>query len=148
MIAAPPFDAATIAAHEEQTAALLFEFEAYGAQRIETAIVQPADAFLDRMGEDLRRRTYVFSGPDGTELCLRPDLTIPTAQAYLVRVPRCDQAMKLCYAGPVFRHDPASPDRPGQFFQAGVESFSASGAAAGERWRDVHYHAAQSGAGD
>ena len=80
MIATPPYDAATLTALEAQTAALLDVFQAYGAERIEPAIVQPADAFLDRMGEELRRRTYVFAGPDGTELCLRPDLTIPTCQ--------------------------------------------------------------------
>jgi ATP phosphoribosyltransferase regulatory subunit len=132
MIAVPPYDAATIKALEAQTASLLDVFQTYGAERIEPAIVQPADAFLDRMGEDLRRRTYVFTGPDGTELCLRPDLTIPTCQAYLARVPLADRAMKLCYAGPVFRHDPATPDRPGQSFQAGVENITSVNPAAAD----------------
>ncbi|MBL9096699.1 MAG: ATP phosphoribosyltransferase regulatory subunit [Alphaproteobacteria bacterium] len=132
MIAAPPYDAATLAALEAQTSALLDVFATYGAERIEPAIVQPADAFLDRMGEDLRRRTYVFTGPDGTELCLRPDLTIPTCQAYLARAPMADRAMKLCYAGPVFRHDPKAPDRPGQSYQAGVENITAANAAAAD----------------
>lgn len=132
MIAAPPYDAETLAALEAQTAALLDVFQTYGAERIEPAIVQPADAFLDRMGEDLRRRTYVFTGPDGAELCLRPDLTIPSCQAYLARVPSADRAMKLCYAGPVFRHDPKSPERPGQSFQAGVENIAAANPAAAD----------------
>jgi ATP phosphoribosyltransferase regulatory subunit len=132
MIAALPYDAETITALETQTAALLDVFQTYGAERIEPAIVQPADAFLDRMGEDLRRRTYVFTGPDGTELCLRPDLTIPTCQAYLARVPLADRPMKLCYAGPVFRHDPAMPDRPGQSFQAGVENITSVNPAASD----------------
>ena len=132
MIAAPPYDAETIAALEAQTASLLDVFQTYGAERIEPAIVQPADAFLDRMGEELRRRTYVFTGPDGTELCLRPDLTIPTCRAYLARVPAADRAMKLSYAGPVFRHNPKSPDRPGQSFQAGVENITAVNPAAAD----------------
>jgi len=131
MIATPPYDAATLIALEAQTAALLDVFQTYGAERIDPAIVQPADAFLDRMGEDLRRRTYVFTGPDGTELCLRPDLTIPTCQAYLARSPSADRAMKLCYAGPVFRHDPRS-ERPGQSFQAGVENITAANPAAAD----------------
>jgi ATP phosphoribosyltransferase regulatory subunit len=132
MIAVPPYDAATVQALEAQAAALLDVFQTYGAERIEPAIVQHADAFLDRMGEDLRRRTYVFTGPDGTELCLRPDLTIPTCQAYLARVPAADRAMKLCYAGPVFRHDPATPDRPGQSSQAGVENIMSVNPAAAD----------------
>ncbi len=132
MIATPPYDAPTLIALEAQTASLLDVFQTYGAERIDPAIVQPADAFLDRMGEDLRRRTYVFTGPDGTELCLRPDLTIPSCQAYLARTPNADRAAKLCYAGPVFRHDPASPDRPGQSFQAGVENINAANPAAAD----------------
>ena len=132
MIASPPYDAATISALETQTASLLAEFQAYGAERIEPAIVQPAGAFLERMGEELRARIYVFAGPDGTELCLRPDLTIPAAQTYLARVPQCDRPLKLCYAGPIFRHDPALPQSPGQSFQAGVENFNAANAAAAD----------------
>lgn len=132
MIASPPYDAATLTALEAQTAALLDVFQAYGAERVEPAIAQPADAFLDRMGEDLRRRTYVFTGPDGAELCLRPDLTIPTCQVYLARQPAADRAMKLCYAGPVFRHDPTRPERPGQTYQAGVENIAAANPAAAD----------------
>lgn len=118
------YGAASIAAMEKQTASLLSAFHAFGAERIEPAIVQPADAFLDRMGEELRSRTCVFTGPDGNELCLRPDLTIPTAQLYLAHTPACDRAMKLCYAGPVFRHDPTAPNQTGQSLQAGVECFN------------------------
>lgn len=132
MIAAPPYDADTLAALEAQTAAWLDVFKTYGAERIEPAIVQPADAFLDRMGEDLRRRTYVFSGPGGGELCLRPDLTIPTCQAYLARTPAADRAAKLCYAGPVFRHNPKEPNKPGQATHAGLENINAANPAAAD----------------
>ena len=132
MIAAPPYDADTLAALEAQTAGWLDVFKTYGAERIEPAIVQPADAFLDRMGEDLRRRTYVFSGPGGGELCLRPDLTIPTCQAYLARSPAADRPAKLCYAGPVFRHNPKEPTKPGQATHAGLENINAANPAAAD----------------
>jgi ATP phosphoribosyltransferase regulatory subunit len=125
-----PYNAANIGALEAQAATLLAEFVAFGAERVEPSIVQPADAFLDRMGEELRSQTYVFTGPDGAEMCLRPDLTIPAAQIYLSRVPDCSSPLKLCYAGPVFRHDPAAPEQAGQSYQAGVESFSAANTAA------------------
>lgn len=121
------YGTASIAALEKQTAGLLSAFQSFGAERIEPPIVQPADAFLDRMGEELRSRTCVFTGPDGSELCLRPDLTIPAAQVYLARTPACDRAMKLSYAGPVFRHDAASPNQTGQSLQAGVECFNTPG---------------------
>lgn len=132
MTKSSPYGEASIATLEIQSAKLLAEFESFGARRIEPAIVQPAGAFLDRMGEDLRKRTYVFTGPDGSEFCLRPDLTIPAAQYYLADAPACDRSMKLCYAGPVFRHDPASPETPGQSLQAGVECFNSATTAAAD----------------
>ena len=132
MTIAPPYDAATLAALDQQTAALLDVFSANGAERIEPAIVQPADVFLDRLGEELRRRTYVFTGADGSELCLRPDLTIPICRAYLARAPRGEQAMKLSYAGPVFRADRRTPDAPDQALQAGVENIAAANAPAAD----------------
>ena len=57
--------------------------------------IQPADIFLDRIGEALRNRTYVFTDPDGRELCLRPDLTIPSARIYLERNPDADAPCAL-----------------------------------------------------
>jgi ATP phosphoribosyltransferase regulatory subunit len=132
MTIAPPYDAMTLAALDQQTSALLEVFAAAGAERVEPAIVQPADVFLDRLGEELRRRTYVFAGSDGAELCLRPDLTIPTCRAYLSRHPNADRPAKLSYAGPVFRADKRSPDAPDQTLQAGVENIAASNAAAAD----------------
>jgi len=114
---------ADIVALEAQASLLLGAFASFGAERVDPAIVQPASAFLERMGEELRSQTCVFTGPDGTEFCLRPDLTIPAAQIYLSRMPDCNQALKLCYAGPVFRLDPQAPGQPVQSFQAGVECF-------------------------
>jgi len=118
-----PQGPADIVALEAQASLLLAAFATFGAERVDPAIVQPANAFLDRMGEELRSQTCVFTGPDGTEFCLRPDLTIPAAQLYLSRVPDCNEALKLCYAGPVFRLDPQAPGQPVQSFQAGVECF-------------------------
>jgi ATP phosphoribosyltransferase regulatory subunit len=132
MTIAPPYDAVTLAALDQQTNALLEVFGASGAERVEPAIVQPADVFLDRLGEELRRRTYVFAGADGAELCLRPDLTIPTCRAYLARCPQADRPVKLSYAGPVFRADRRSADAPDQNLQAGVENIAATNAAAAD----------------
>ena len=56
-----------------------------GYERVAPAIIQPAGVFLDVVGESLRARTYVFTDPDGEELCLRPDLTVPTCRLYLDR---------------------------------------------------------------
>ncbi|MDE2631400.1 MAG: ATP phosphoribosyltransferase regulatory subunit, partial [Alphaproteobacteria bacterium] len=66
-----------IAALDKQAEAILGVFKARGYTRHEPAILQPAQMFVDRSGEEIRRRTFEVTDPSGRELCLRPDLTIP-----------------------------------------------------------------------
>ncbi|HEY1613604.1 MAG TPA: ATP phosphoribosyltransferase regulatory subunit [Rhizomicrobium sp.] len=119
MSAFADYDARQIAALDAQAAAILSGFAARGYERADAAILQPAEIFLDRSGEEIRRRTFTFTDPSGRELCLRPDLTIPVCRMHLTR--EGGFPARLCYHGPVFRHQPAEPDRPTQFFQAGAE---------------------------
>ena len=65
---------------EAQAASLMTLFSFKGYERVAPAFIQPASLFLDRIGEALRARTYIFTDPNGEELCLRPDLTIPVAR--------------------------------------------------------------------
>ncbi len=90
-------------------------------------MIQPAGLFLDVVGEALRARTYVFTDPDGAELCLRPDLTVPTCRLHLERHARGDTPARYCYSGSAFRYQPGGADRahPREFRQAGIESFAA-----------------------
>lgn len=108
---------------ERQAAALMSAFIAAGCEAVAPAIIQPADVFLDVIGEDLRARTYVFTDPEGHELCLRPDLTVPACRLHLARHPSGDVTQRYCYNGPVFRFQPqgAGRERPNEFRQAGFE---------------------------
>ena len=107
---------------------LMAAFARAGYERIAPAVIQPADLFLDVVGESLRARTYVFVDPDGAELCLRPDLTVPTCRLHLERHPAADVPARYCYSGSAFRYQPADADRahPREFRQAGIKSFAAS----------------------
>ena len=58
-------------------------FERAGFEQIAPDIIQPADIFLERSGEDIRARTFVFTDPSGAEMCLRPDLTVPACRYHL-----------------------------------------------------------------
>src|SRR5215475_5569373 len=60
-----------------QAQRLMATFMRAGYEQIAPAIIQPAGLFLDVVGEALRARTYVFTDPDGEELCLRPALGPP-----------------------------------------------------------------------
>ncbi len=118
---------ADIEALDAQARGLMATFTRAGYERIEPAVIQPAGLFLDVIGEDLRARTYVFTDPDGAELCLRPDLTVPTCRLHLERHPAGNVPARYCYSAPAFRYQPAGADRahPREFRQAGIESFAA-----------------------
>lgn len=109
-------------------------FARAGYEPIAPPVIQPANLFLDLIGEDLRARTYVFSDPDGSELCLRPDLTIPATRLYLDRVGEEGSPARFSYNGVVFRYQRAggSLARPREFRQAGIEYFAPANPAQAE----------------
>jgi ATP phosphoribosyltransferase regulatory subunit len=98
--------------------ALVAHYERAGYTRVAPAILQPAEPFLDTSGEDIRRRMFLTTDPDGLELCLRPDLTIPVSRDYLAS--QSGAAAGFCCLGPVFRH---RGEAPAEFLQASIESF-------------------------
>jgi ATP phosphoribosyltransferase regulatory subunit len=99
-----------------------------GYAQVDPPVLQPAEPFLDLSGEDIRRRMFLTSDPDGGELCLRPDLTIPVSRDYLAS-PEAGKPTGFCYLGPVFRHR----DNGGsEFVQAGIESFGRTDTAAAD----------------
>jgi ATP phosphoribosyltransferase regulatory subunit len=119
---------ADIEALDFQTRRLMATFVRAGYERVEPAVIQPADLFLDVVGESLRARTYVFTDPDGAELCLRPDLTVPACRLHLERHGEANTPARYCYAGSAFRYQPEGSGRahPREFHQAGIESFAAA----------------------
>ena len=89
-----------------------------GYRFVEPAILHDATIFLDVAGEDLRRRLFLTDGPDGSQLCLRPEFTIPVCLEHIASGD-AHRPADYAYLGPVFRH---RPGEPGEFLQAGVES--------------------------
>ncbi len=96
--------------------------------RITLPVLQPAEPFLDLGGEEIRRRMFLTTDPDGRELCLRPDLTIPVSCDYLAS-PEAGKPAGFCYLGPVFRH---REGQPAEFLQVGIESFGRQDKAAAD----------------
>jgi ATP phosphoribosyltransferase regulatory subunit len=112
---------------EAQAATLLDAFKRAGYEQVAPSIIQPADIFLDQIGEAIRSRTYVFTDLAGDELCLRPDLTVPVSRLYLERHPDARAEARYCYNGPAFRFFPDRNNQahPREFRQAGIECFGA-----------------------
>ena len=108
--------------------ALVASYERAGYARVQPAILQPAEPFLDLSGEDIRKRMYLTVDPQGRELCLRPDLTIPVSRDYLAS-PMVGKPASFCYLGAVFRHRSGGSS---EFLQAGTESFGRTDVAAAD----------------
>jgi ATP phosphoribosyltransferase regulatory subunit len=113
---------------EAQAQTLINVFVAAGYEAVAPSVIQPADVFLDVVGENLRGRTYVFTDPEGAQLCLRPDLTIPTCRLHWERHGKEDARAKYCYNGSAFRFQPegATVAHPREFRQAGIECFGST----------------------
>jgi ATP phosphoribosyltransferase regulatory subunit len=116
---------------EAQNARVMAVFEQAGFDHIAPDILQPADIFLERSGEDIRANSYVFTDPEGAEMCLRPDLTVPACRYHLTHSAKPDSEARYCYCGPAFRF---TQDRksPSEFGQAGIEWLAAPDAEASE----------------
>ena len=116
---------------EAQNARVMAVFEQAGFDHIAPDILQPADIFLERSGEDIRANSYVFTDPDGAEMCLRPDLTVPACRYHLTHAKKPDSEARYCYCGPAFRF---TKDRRllSEFGQAGIEWLAATDPEASE----------------
>lgn len=101
--------------------AVLAQFLRKGFARSEPAVLQPAGAFLERLGEDFRGRLFLTSDDRGRDYCLRPEFTIPVCLEYLSSG-LAGQPAAFAYGGPVFRF-PTECEAGGEFLQAGLESF-------------------------
>jgi ATP phosphoribosyltransferase regulatory subunit len=113
---------------DSRAQALVGSYVRAGYAQIEPPLLQPAEPFLDLGGEDIRQRMFLTTDPDGRELCLRPDLTIPVSRDYLAS-PSAGQPAGFCYLGTVFRH---REDGAAEFLQAGIESFGRADKAAAD----------------
>ena len=105
----------------------------YAYAPINPPILESPLPFLNRSGEDIRRHMYIFPDPGGSEVCLRPELTIPVCRAYLRQLQAtgnavgksAEQEARLSYFGPAFSYESAHNRRYRQFYQAGAEFIGA-----------------------
>jgi ATP phosphoribosyltransferase regulatory subunit len=111
----------------EATRTLIAFFEREGYARVEPPVLQPAEAFVELSGEDIRRRLFATQDAAGRELCLRPEYTIPVCLVHLER--HGAEPSGYSYGGPVFR---MRPGESGEFLQAGIESIGRQDRAAAD----------------
>ncbi len=98
--------------------ALIAALETGGGDMIDVASIMPANILLELLGEDIRNRLCSFVGPDGEEMCLRPDMTVPIA---LKAVETGEISRRYRHSGPVFRFPTPGLGEATEFVQTGFE---------------------------
>ena len=89
-------------------------------QYVDLPLVYNSEVFYETSGEDIRRRMFSFTNNSGDEMCLRPDLTIPTCKHFLENINKFKNG-QLCYSGPVFRSSLTSTEQSLELNQSGIE---------------------------
>lgn len=102
---------------------VLSRFRLAGFERVEPPLLEDSNVFLERSGDAMRQKAYIFDDPSGREVGLRLEYTISVGRLFLQSGKQGGEACRYSYFGPVFRHDPVSGGRRRQFHQAGVECF-------------------------
>jgi ATP phosphoribosyltransferase regulatory subunit len=125
-------------APEEALAEIRAPFLTQGATAIDTPVMQPLALLLDLSGEAMRPRLFVVQADGADEACLRPDFTIPVAQAF---IESGKSRARLLYEGKAFRVSPRHAPHAEEFLQIGLEAYGepdaalADAAMAGLAWR-------------
>ncbi len=103
----------------------------YGYKPIRMPIVEPTPLFKRAIGEVtdiVEKEMYTFvDSLNGESLTLRPEGTAGCVRALIQHKLAVQQAQRLYYRGPMFRHERPQKGRYRQFNQVGVEAFGFAG---------------------
>ena len=102
----------------------------YGYQEIRFPIVESTELFKRSIGEVtdiVEKEMYTFEDRNGDSLTLRPEGTACCVRACEENGLLYNQAQRLWYMGPMFRHERPQKGRYRQFHQIGVETFGMNG---------------------
>lgn len=98
----------------------------FGYQIIETPIVEYADLFLTKSGDEAVNRLFNFE-MYGRNLCLRSEFTASAARLYVERFQHEPKPIRWQFAGPVFRYESPQRSHSRQFTMIGTELIGPSG---------------------
>lgn len=120
-----PAETAAIAALEADLSRVTASF---GYRPIETPLIEYADLFLTKSGDEAINRLFSFE-LYGRQLCLRPEFTASAARLYVERFQHEPKPIRWQVGGPVFRYESPQRSHSRQFTMLGVELIGPSGVA-------------------
>lgn len=110
----------------EVTATLQQVMNRFGYQPIETPLLEYADLFLTKSGDDAMNRLFTFE-MYGRLLCLRSEFTPSAARLYIERYQHEPKPIRWQLTGPVFRYESPQRSHSRQFTMVGAELIGDAG---------------------
>ncbi|MBL8163558.1 MAG: ATP phosphoribosyltransferase regulatory subunit, partial [Anaerolineae bacterium] len=101
----------------------------YGYQIVDVPILQPADLFLIKAGDQIANRLFTFD-QNGQQWALRPEFTAAAAYYYDGVEEGAREVARWQFCGPVFEDDPNAKDSQNQRYSIGAELIGLDGALA------------------
>lgn len=101
----------------------------YGYELMETPVIQPAELFLTKAGDQLVTRLFTFERHNH-QLALRPEFTATAARDYVVHHPDSAPVVRWQFSGPIFDETPGDADGDFQHDSIGAELIGMGGALA------------------
>ena len=107
-------------------------FEKYGFLPLDTPALEHLDVLSGTGGEEVNKELFRLESPEGEEISLRFDLTVPFARLLAQYPDKLKVPVRRYAIGPVWRADKPGPGRFRQFTQfdadiAGTDSIAADG---------------------
>lgn len=110
------------------TAQIEQTFARFGYQPVETPLIEYADLFLTKSGDEAINRLFTFE-LYGRQLCLRSEFTASAARLYVERYQHEPKPLRWQFNGPVFRYESPGRGHSRQFTMIGAELIGAGGVA-------------------
>lgn len=101
----------------------------FGYQIADTPMIERADLFLTKAGDQVAERLFTFER-HGHNLALRPEFTAAAAHRYAQQYPTQQAIVRWQFSGAIFEDDPQKTDDHYQQFSIGAELIGMAGPAA------------------
>ncbi len=98
----------------------------YGYREVITPIVEHYELLAAKIGEENRKRMYVFEDLGGRRVALRPEFTASVARLVATKMVSVPKPLRLFSIGSLYRYDEPQFGRYREFWQANYELFGSS----------------------
>ena len=95
----------------------------YGYEEVITPVIEYYDLLAAKIGEENRKRMYVFEDLGGRKVALRPEFTASIARLIATKMRTAPKPLRFFSTGSLYRYDEPQFGRYREFWQANFELF-------------------------